>query len=178
MPPLSELTSLDNHTKRDGFPPLPARNQTDLGTVGKPVAVGLPPATKRNMTSGPGFRQSSLAAANAKRRVPVIGAASSHGRLFKLLADFFMLAGRAEDAAVWYVGSFYISEIHAYRVMFRYTEAIALFKAPQDVIWHASALEGLATITVLEAWAAGQGLVRFSPEIHPTIANCTCTEDW
>ena len=105
LPPLSELpTSLDNHPKRDTLPPLPARNQPEMGTIGKPVAVGLPP--KRNITPGPGFRQSTLASATAKRRLPGIGASSTHGRIFKVLADFFLLAGRNEDAVVWYVGSF------------------------------------------------------------------------
>lgn len=41
----------------------------------------------------------------------------------------------------------------------RYSEAILLFKLPQDIAWHASALEGMATIPVLDAWAAGNGLV-------------------
>lgn len=35
-----------------------------------------------------------------------------------------------------------------------------LFKSPQDAPWHASALEGLATISVIEAWITGHGLVR------------------
>lgn len=42
----------------------------------------------------------------------------------------------------------------------RYTEAIVLFKSPQDAPWHASALEGLATAAVIEAWLTGHGLVR------------------
>lgn len=42
----------------------------------------------------------------------------------------------------------------------RYTEAIALFKTTTDSIWHASALEGLATVALLDAWSSGQGLVR------------------
>ncbi len=41
----------------------------------------------------------------------------------------------------------------------RYSEAILLFKLPQDTALHASALEGMATIPVLDAWAAGNGLV-------------------
>lgn len=36
-----------------------------------------------------------------------------------------------------------------------------MFKLPQDAPWHASALEGLATIGVLEAWLAGHGLVSY-----------------
>lgn len=41
----------------------------------------------------------------------------------------------------------------------RYLEAISVFKANGDNIWYASALEGLATIAVIDAWSAGQGLV-------------------
>jgi hypothetical protein len=40
-----------------------------------------------------------------------------------------------------------------------------MFKYPQDAIWHASALEGMATIHVLDAWSAGHGLVRLSFKI-------------
>jgi len=35
-----------------------------------------------------------------------------------------------------------------------------MFKFPQDAIWHASAMEGMATIHLLDAWSAGHGLVR------------------
>ena len=42
----------------------------------------------------------------------------------------------------------------------RYNEAIVLCKAPQDVAWHASALEGLATIPIVEAWSSTHGIVR------------------
>lgn len=45
-------------------------------------------------------------------------------------------------------------------VSIRYNEAIILCKSPQDAVWHASALEGLATIPVLEAWSSAHGLVR------------------
>jgi trafficking protein particle complex subunit 9 len=41
----------------------------------------------------------------------------------------------------------------------RYTEAVALFKTANDAVWYASALEGLATVALLDAWS-GQGLVR------------------
>jgi Transport protein Trs120 or TRAPPC9, TRAPP II complex subunit len=43
----------------------------------------------------------------------------------------------------------------------RYTEAVTLFKTANDPVWYASALEGLATVAILEAWS-GQGFVRFS----------------
>lgn len=44
----------------------------------------------------------------------------------------------------------------------RYNEAITTLKGTQDVAWQASALEGLATIPVLDAWSASQG-VRLMP---------------
>ncbi|KIJ44069.1 hypothetical protein M422DRAFT_252562 [Sphaerobolus stellatus SS14] len=62
------------------------------------------------------------------------------GRLFKILGDLFLLAGRNSDAAVWYGESLTI-----------------LVKSPQDTVWQASVLEGLCTIQVLDAWNAGQG---------------------
>lgn len=35
-----------------------------------------------------------------------------------------------------------------------------MLKNSQDLAWHASVLEGMATLSVVEAWTAGQGLVR------------------
>ncbi|KAF8522281.1 TRAPP II complex [Hysterangium stoloniferum] len=63
------------------------------------------------------------------------------GRLFKLLGDLFLLAGRNSDAGVWY------------------TKSASLLNSPHDAVWNASALEGLCTVQVLEAWNAGHGLV-------------------
>ena len=47
----------------------------------------------------------------------------------------------------------------------RYTEAVTLFKPANDPVWYASALEGLATVGLLEALSA-QGLVRSSVTSH------------
>ncbi|THH16357.1 hypothetical protein EW146_g4275 [Bondarzewia mesenterica] len=48
------------------------------------------------------------------------------------------------------------------------SEAIALFKLPQDTVWQASALEGLAIVSMLDAWASGQGLqASFSNSREP-----------
>ena len=47
----------------------------------------------------------------------------------------------------------------------RYTEAVALFKAANDPVWYASALEGLATVALLES--SGQGFVRPTVTSHP-----------
>jgi hypothetical protein len=46
----------------------------------------------------------------------------------------------------------------------RYTEAVALFKASNDPVWYASALEGLATVALVEA--SGQGFVRSTITLH------------
>jgi hypothetical protein len=58
---------------------------------------------------------------------------------------------------------------------YRYTEAIALFKSPQDAPWHASALEGMATVAVIDAWLSGHGLVRMIPKpvwvVHTDLAD-------
>lgn len=42
---------------------------------------------------------------------------------------------------------------------YRYHESLQLFKSSQDGVWQASALEGLATVAILDAWSAGHGLV-------------------
>jgi trafficking protein particle complex subunit 9 len=34
-----------------------------------------------------------------------------------------------------------------------------MFKSLPDPLWHASVLEGLATVPILEAWVSGSGLV-------------------
>jgi hypothetical protein len=36
-------------------------------------------------------------------RKSAVGAASSHGRLFKVLGDLFLISGRTEDATIWCV---------------------------------------------------------------------------
>lgn len=121
---------------------------------------------KRNPPAGAGppmqlFRQSSLGVptVTVRKRQSLIGAASSHGRLFKLLGDFFILAGRTEDASVWCVQLSCSTHMQHLINIDRYTEAVALFKTANDAVWYASALEGLATVALLEAWS-GQGLVR------------------
>ncbi|KAK7467129.1 hypothetical protein VKT23_004188 [Stygiomarasmius scandens] len=126
LPSLSEMPmSLDG--LRDSLPPLPSHNsQPEISKSGFTT-----PAMKRN---------SSLGVPTVKKRLSGIGAASSHGRLFKVTGDLFLLSGRTEDASIWY------------------NEALQLFKPSIDAVWQASALEGLATITILEAWSSGYGL--------------------
>ncbi|KAJ6547608.1 TRAPP II complex [Mycena capillaripes] len=129
---------LDNGRKRDSLPPLPPHHsQPEI----KPAFnLSSAPTMKRN-SSGTAFRQSTLGAPPAaKKRLSSIGVASSHGRLFKVLGDFYLLAGRTEDAAVWY------------------NEALLLFRSSSDAVWQAATLEGMATVSIIDAWSANQGL--------------------
>ncbi|KAI0306435.1 TRAPP II complex [Multifurca ochricompacta] len=126
------LLRLSSHNSQPELSPGPLRR-------GSTPILGM----KRNASAGAGspmasVRQNTLNVPITRKRQSLIGATSSHGRLFKVLGDFFMLAGRTEDASVWYA------------------EAVALFKTATDPVWYASALEGLATVALLEAWS-GQG---------------------
>lgn len=113
LPPLSDMPrSLDNDPHpRDSLPPLPSRNSQPELASGNPILrVKTPLGLKRSSTTSPGIpqtqnRHSSLPspAMSIKKRQTAIGAVSSHGRMFKVLGDFFLLAGRLEDAAIWYV---------------------------------------------------------------------------
>ncbi|PBK78204.1 hypothetical protein ARMSODRAFT_947080 [Armillaria solidipes] len=138
LPPLSELpTPLNGNRIRDTLPPLSSHNSSpDMSKSGFTLASSA--SMKR--TSSAGHRQSTITVPASKKRLSSIGAVSSPGRLFKVLGDFFTLAGRTEDASVWY------------------TESLQLFRATPDPVWQASALEGLATISILDAWSAGHGL--------------------
>ncbi|KAK2466897.1 hypothetical protein APHAL10511_001155 [Amanita phalloides] len=134
------------------FPLLPSQSEIPgrLGRASAPsfqgnadmtrhsIALGSAPFGKRSSV-GSSFRQSTLVTPVAKKRM-TIGVASSHGRLSKVLGDLFLLAGRVNDASVWY------------------TEALQMLKNSQDSAWHASVLEGMAVLLVVEAWTAGQGL--------------------
>ncbi|KAJ4487929.1 TRAPP II complex [Lentinula aciculospora] len=130
FPSLPLLTDMPpSMDSKDTLPPLPSHSsQPELS---KSALSKVAPAMKRN---------SSLGVPTVRKRLSAIGAASSHGRLFKVMADCFLLAGRTEDALIWY------------------TEALQLLKSPLDTIWNASALEGMATIPILDSWSAGHGL--------------------
>lgn len=114
LPPMSELPKPlenDNHV-RSSLPPLPSQHsQPELATSSSLLRAKTPTtlSVKRNSSIGPGppspFRQSSLPVPPAKKKPMAIGAVSSHGRLYKVLGDFFLLAGRTMDASIWYVSS-------------------------------------------------------------------------
>ncbi|TFK76416.1 hypothetical protein BDN72DRAFT_808930 [Pluteus cervinus] len=135
FPPLSEFGSSD---RRDSLPVLPSINsQPEISRAALGVSA---PAMKRNSSSGPAFRQQTLSVAPPKKRLSSIGVASSQARYLKVLGDLYLLSGKMEDAVI------------------RYTEALMMFKTSSDVVWHAAAVEGLATISIIEAWSAGHGL--------------------
>lgn len=87
---------------------LPARNsQPDLsvGLVrrGTSPMLGMKRPPSAVGSSAAQLRQSSLGIPTSRKRQSLIGAVSSHGRLFRVLGDFFVLAGRMEDASIWCV---------------------------------------------------------------------------
>lgn len=60
---------------------------------------------KRSSTLGPGSmptRNSTLIQSTQKRRASGMGSTASAGRLYKVLGDLFLLAGRTMDASIWY----------------------------------------------------------------------------
>ena len=110
LPPPSEMPKpLDiDGSMRNSLPPLPVHSQPEL-TTGNSILRAMTPTTlsvKRNSSIGPGvptspYRHQTLPVATKKRQT-AIGAVSSHGRLFKVLGDLFLLAGRTTDASIWY----------------------------------------------------------------------------
>ena len=100
MPLVEEPESLSRFPSHNSQPDL------SLGLIRRGTSPML--GAKRNPSSVAGqttvsMRQSSLGPPTARKRQSLIGAASSHGRLFKVLGDFFLLAGRTEDASIWCV---------------------------------------------------------------------------
>ncbi|KAG9019650.1 hypothetical protein FRB90_011996 [Tulasnella sp. 427] len=95
------------------------------------ATTGIPPSPPPG--SGSAGIQSSPA---SKKRTTTYMSASSNGRLGKLVADLFLLSGRTSDAVQWYV------------------ESLAQIRGPQDIIWQASALEGMCVAEILDLWSA------------------------
>lgn len=103
MPALSDMPMQLGHYSRSGSP-LPSQpNQPDPRRTSFQRS-----ATASNLNSPAAsvtsFRQSTLGLpANRNKRNSAIGAVSSPGRQYKVWADFFLLAGRIEDATIWCV---------------------------------------------------------------------------
>lgn len=96
----SQLPSALDLEQRSESPPS-THSQPELSTISN---LRKSSTLKRTSSVGPALpslRQSTLSAPAGKKRASGIGAASSHGRLFKVLGDAFLLAGRIEDAVVW-----------------------------------------------------------------------------
>jgi trafficking protein particle complex subunit 9 len=100
LPPLSDLPS--PLSKNESPPTLTSHNsQPDISRSFTLNAA--PPLKRHSSTATTNTRQPSLAVQTQKKRLSTIGISSSHGRLYKTLGDFFLLAGRAEDAIIWCV---------------------------------------------------------------------------
>ncbi|KAG6376171.1 TRAPP II complex [Boletus reticuloceps] len=150
LPAAAEMPfALDSST----FPTHSTQSELVVSHLSTPVSNGM-------TRSSPGLgvlhgstavlqRHSSLGPSTVKKRVTAVGTTSSHARLFKLYGDLFLLAGRPQDARIWY------------------QEALNSFKTGMDPVWQASAMEGLAVISVLDSWAAGQGLASISDTKDP-----------
>lgn len=105
LPPLSELpTSLDLDRNGSLTSLHPSNSQPEVARTSLSLAPA--PPIKRNSSSGPNYRQSTLNVQPQKKRLSGIGTASSHARLYKMFGDFFLLAGRTEDANIWWVVPF------------------------------------------------------------------------
>jgi hypothetical protein len=64
--------------------------------------LGAAPTLKRNAsTTTPTTRPGTLNVQAQKKRLSAIGTSSSHARHYKMLGDFFLLAGRTLDAMMW-----------------------------------------------------------------------------
>ncbi|KAF9482780.1 hypothetical protein BDN70DRAFT_874562 [Pholiota conissans] len=141
LPPLSELPSPLSSLARSDPPPTITSFTSQPDVSRNSFTLSAAPALKRNTsTNVPNARQGTLAVQVQKKRLSTIGTSSSHARHFKMLGDFFLLAGRLEDAVIWY------------------NEALQIFRSTPDYLWYACTLEGLATAAILEAWSVTQGL--------------------
>lgn len=126
MPSPSDLPrQLDNGSHFEPANSLPYSSQPELSGTTPQNRLQANPNLRRSFTMASGtnpagnsntFRQSTLGLpASKSKRNSGIGVASSPGRLFKVLADFFLLSGRTEDATIWCVergslslGAFYL----------------------------------------------------------------------
>jgi len=103
LPPLSELPSPIRNSSPDTVAPLLSHNsQPEISRSS--FTLNAAPTLRRNASIAPtANRQPALTVQSQKKRLSTIGTSSSPGRLYKMLGDFFLLAGRSEDALIWYV---------------------------------------------------------------------------
>ncbi|KAF8559602.1 hypothetical protein OG21DRAFT_1402685 [Imleria badia] len=126
----------NSHLFQTSFSAHSSQSELIVSHLSSPANNGI----SRNSSTAGLQRHSTLGPPPVKKRISAVGTTSSHARLYKVYGDFFLLAGRTQDAKIWY------------------QEALNLFKTGMDPVWQASAMEGLAVIYVLDSWAAGQGL--------------------
>ena len=120
-----ESLEMSNDSRRSSFAQPRTTSSQSSSTVFDLNRHKSPPSLKRSVT------QTSVAMKQSRKSTANL---LPNGRMYKVLADLYLLAGRLSDATVWY------------------TTAQNMFRNSQDMVWHASVLEGLATLAVLEAY--------------------------
>lgn len=95
--PLSEFRSPGDY-RRESLATIPSYNsQPEMSKSG----LAVPPPMKRNSSSGPPIRQSTLPLPmQQKKRISALGVAASQARYYKVLGDLYLLSGRMEDAII------------------------------------------------------------------------------
>jgi hypothetical protein len=102
LPPLSELPSPLNNSRLE--PVTGLTSHSSQPEISRPsFTLNSAPILRRNASTATNVnRQSALTVQAQKKRLSTIGTSSSPGRMYKMLGDFFLLAGRGEDALIWY----------------------------------------------------------------------------
>ncbi|KAG8861203.1 hypothetical protein FRB96_003153 [Tulasnella sp. 330] len=117
----------------------------ESSNMGSPPSLNgaIWPTPKRSSTVGQLNRVSMINSrpGTATKKTVSTGPSSSTGRLSKIMGDLYLLAGRTADAVQWYI------------------ESLPMLRGSHDVIWHASAIEGMCVAEVLDAWSTGDGAV-------------------
>lgn len=106
-------------------------------TTSIPHSSSQPDVAHKSISPQPGaMKRSSTQIGTLKQARRATTLMVSNGRLYKVFGDLFLLAGQLDQANVWY------------------TTAQNQVKSAPDSVWQASVLEGMATVAVLEAYAA------------------------
>ena len=96
LPPLSELPSPLSISRTETVTGLPSHSsQPEI--LRPSFTLNSAPILRRNASTA-----AALTVQSQKKRISTIGTSSSPGRMYKILGDFFLLAGRSEDALIWY----------------------------------------------------------------------------
>ncbi|KAG0167730.1 hypothetical protein DFQ30_005723 [Apophysomyces sp. BC1015] len=145
----------NRHNRASQPPPIPTQSTSSsflkrASTTATSRSPNFSPATPppvptmTRSTSAQGVSTPDLG--KTKRRTP--------GRIKKLLADFYLLAGRLPDAVS------------------HYNQAIEMTKSQSDHLWYASAIEGLTCATILlEYLRADVGHLVSRQQVSPVAAS-------